>query len=129
VLPDPYASGAQMMAVLYGVPVLGFALFWAALAATITIRTARSSLPFSLTWWSFTFPVGTVVTATGGLATRTGSPLLTGLAVALFTVLVMAWTIVAARTLRGVRQKTLWPSAPTTALRAPAQSTAVTVGR
>ncbi|MCO8276420.1 TDT family transporter [Actinoplanes sp. TRM 88003] len=112
VLPGPYAEGAQMLAVLYGVPVLGFALFWAALAASITIRTARSGLPFSLTWWSFTFPVGTVVTATGGLATRTGSPLLTVLAVILFIVLLTAWTVVATRTLRGVRQGTLWRVAP-----------------
>jgi tellurite resistance protein TehA-like permease len=92
--------------------VLGFTLFWAALATAITVRTARSGLPFSLTWWSFTFPVGTVVTATGGLATRTGSPVLTALAVTLFAVLLTAWTIVATRTLRGVRQKTLWPAAP-----------------
>nr|WP_221380805.1 TDT family transporter [Actinoplanes polyasparticus] len=112
VLPDLYASGAQMLAVLYGVPVLGFALFWAALATAITVRTARDGLPFSLTWWSFTFPVGTVVTATGGLATRTGSPVLTVLAVTLFAVLLTAWAIVATRTLRGVRQKTLWPAAP-----------------
>ncbi|MBM2616711.1 TDT family transporter [Actinoplanes sp. LDG1-06] len=100
VLPDPYATGAQMVALLYGVPTLGFALFWAALATAITVRTVREDLPFTLTWWSFTFPVGTVVTATGGLATRTGSPVLTALAVVLFAVLVSAWAVVATRTAR-----------------------------
>ena len=112
VLPDPYATGAQMVALLYGVPTLGFALFWAALAAAITIRTARAGLPFSLTWWSFTFPVGTVVTATAGLASRTGSPMLTGLAVILFTVLLTAWTVVAARTARSLRRGELRQPAP-----------------
>jgi hypothetical protein len=34
------------------------------LAFAITIRAAREKLPFSLTWWSFTFPVGTRVTRT-----------------------------------------------------------------
>ncbi|MBL7260668.1 TDT family transporter [Paractinoplanes lichenicola] len=130
VLPDPYASGAQMLALLFGVPTLGFALFWAALAAAITIRTVRAGLPFSLTWWSFTFPVGTVVTATGGLAARTGSPVLTVLAVTFFTVLVTAWTIVATRTLRS----NLWRTAPgqgsaRSRSSRVAQSEAVTVGR
>ena len=35
----------------------------------ITVHTARTQgLPFSLTWWSFTFPVGTVVTGTSELS-------------------------------------------------------------
>ncbi|WP_306216013.1 SLAC1 family transporter, partial [Actinoplanes sp. RD1] len=108
VLPEPYATGAQVVALLYGVPVLGFALFWAALAAAVTVRTARAGLPFSLTWWSFTFPVGTVVTATGGLAVRSGSPLLTALSLLLYAALVAAWTVVAFRTARLV----LSPPAP-----------------
>ena len=107
VLPEPYASGAAVLAVLYGVPVLGFALFWAAFAAAVTLRTARAGLPFSLTWWSFTFPVGTVVTAASGLAARTGSPALTGLAVLLYAVLIAAWLTVAARTIRGLVTRTL----------------------
>ncbi|MBU2670113.1 TDT family transporter [Actinoplanes bogorensis] len=123
VLPSPYAEGAQMLAVLYGVPTLGFALFWGALAAAITVKTVREGMPFSLTWWGFTFPIGTVVTGTGGMAARTGSPLLTTLAVVLFVVLVSAWAIVATRTVRS----DLWrqPRAAST----PTQSMAVTAGR
>jgi len=33
-------------------------------------------MPFALTWWSFTFPVGTCVTCTIALAARTGNPAL-----------------------------------------------------
>lgn len=112
VLPEPYATGAQLVAVLYGVPVLGFALFWAALAGAITVRTARSGLPFSLTWWSFTFPLGTVVTGTSGLATRSGSGALSALAVLLYAMLVGAWAVVAVRTLRGARRGGLLKPAP-----------------
>ncbi|SBT54432.1 C4-dicarboxylate transporter/malic acid transport protein [Micromonospora narathiwatensis] len=101
VLPDPYAAGAQMLAVLYGVPVMGFALLWLALAAAITVRTARAGLPFSLTWWSFTFPVGTLVTGVTGLAARSGSALLAALAVLLYALLLAAWATVATRTVRG----------------------------
>ena len=57
--------------VLYGVPVWGFAMIWLAIAAAITTRTARDHLPYSLTWWSFTFPVGTLVTGTSVLALAT----------------------------------------------------------
>ncbi len=99
------ASGgpADQFALLYGVPVTGFALFWLALAAALTVRTARAGLPFSLTWWSFTFPVGTVVTALNGLAARTGSPVVATLAVLLYVFLSAAWAVVAIRTLRGFR--------------------------
>jgi tellurite resistance protein TehA-like permease len=58
------------------------------------VRTARQSLPFSLTWWSFTFPVGTVVTGTSGLAARTGSTFFTVASVVSFLGLVGAWATV-----------------------------------
>ena len=41
VLPAPYAAGAAVLALLYGVPTWGFAMMWLALAAAITLRTAR----------------------------------------------------------------------------------------
>ncbi|MFI5935345.1 TDT family transporter [Actinoplanes sp. NPDC051494] len=104
VLDEPYATGAQVIALLYGVPALGFAFFWAALAGAITLRTARAGLPFSLTWWSFTFPVGTVVTGTSGMAVRSGSPALALLALLLYGCLLATWAVVAVRTGRGIRR-------------------------
>jgi C4-dicarboxylate transporter/malic acid transport protein len=97
---------ADEVVLLYGVPVMGFALFWLALAAALTVRTARTGLPFSLTWWSFTFPVGTLVTGMNGLAARTGSHLVAALATLLYAFLVAAWLLVAIRTVRGVRPLT-----------------------
>ncbi len=98
---DGTLPGASAFALLYGVPVLGFALLWMARAAALTVRAARGGLPFALTWWSFTFPVGTVVTGASGLAARTGWPVLTALAVLLYALLVVAWAVVGARTARG----------------------------
>ncbi|MFG1954916.1 TDT family transporter [Micromonospora sp. NPDC048830] len=114
VLPEPYAAGAQMLAVLYGVPAMGFALLWLTLAAAITIRTARAGLPFSLTWWSFTFPVGTLVTGVSGLAARSGSAMLATLAVLLYGLLLASWAAVATRTARGAWHGHLFlpPAAP-----------------
>jgi tellurite resistance protein TehA-like permease len=100
-LPAPYAAGLQVAGLVYGLPVWGFALLWAAIAAAITARTVRDGLPFSLTWWSFTFPVGTCVTGTTVLAARTGSDMFRVAAAVCFGALVVAWLIVAARTARG----------------------------
>lgn len=87
--------------VVFGVPVLGFALLWTAIAATITVVALRRRMPFSLTWWSFTFPVGTCVTGTAALAVTTGSTPLAVAALVAFAGLVVAWTVVAARTAWG----------------------------
>jgi tellurite resistance protein TehA-like permease len=99
-LPGPYATGAQVLGLVYGVPTWGFAMMWLALAAALTIRTALAGLPFSLTWWSFIFPIGTCVTGTSLLALRTGAIGLQYAAVALYVLLVLAWLTVAVRTAR-----------------------------
>jgi C4-dicarboxylate transporter/malic acid transport protein len=101
VVPAPYGAALRAMGVIYGVPVWGFAMLWLAIAAAITLKTARDRLPFSLTWWSFTFPVGTTVTGTSELAAHTGSIALAWIAVALFLLLIGAWLTAAANTLRG----------------------------
>lgn len=95
------ASGLEVFGVLYGVPVLGFALMWAAIAAIITVRTVRRGLPFSLTWWSFTFPLGTCVTGLNGLAAHTHLAVFEAMAVGGYTLLLGAWAVVAARTFHG----------------------------
>ncbi len=101
VLPAPYGSGAAALALFYGLATWGFALLWLAIAAAITVKTAREHLPFSLTWWSFTFPVGTVVTGTSALAVRTHLTMFSVAATALYLFLLAAWATVAARTARG----------------------------
>jgi len=111
VLPEPYAAGAAVFALLYGVPTWGFAMMWLALATAITVRTARRGLPFALTWWSFTFPVGTCVTGTIGLAVRSHAEVLRGASVFLFALLLVAWLVVASRTVRGVTSGRLFAAA------------------
>lgn len=111
-LPAPYGEAVGTLDVLYGVPMWGFAMLWLALALSITIRTARSGLPFTLTWWSFTFPVGTVVTGTSGLAAATGAPFLAAAAVLGYGALVLAWAVVAARTVHAVRRGVLLGATP-----------------
>ncbi|MCX5344671.1 TDT family transporter [Streptomyces atratus] len=99
---EPYASGFGAFAVLYGVPVMGFALMWLALALALVVRAVRNGMTFSMTWWGFTFPVGTCVTGAAGLARHTGLTAYTWLAVALYVLLVTAWAVAGVRTLRGL---------------------------
>ena len=96
-----HSSALRDLVLMYGIPVWGFALAWLALAAAITIRTARRRLPFALTWWSFTFPVGTMVTGTSQLSDTLGAHFLTVSAVALFGLLLAGWLAAATRTARG----------------------------
>ncbi len=95
------AGALRVAGVVYGLPVLAFAALWAARATVVTVRTARAGLPFALTWWSFTFPVGTCVTGLTALTARTGWPAVGDLADAAYLVLLLAWVLVAARTLHG----------------------------
>jgi C4-dicarboxylate transporter/malic acid transport protein len=96
----PYGEAFRALGLIYGLPLWGFAILWLCLAAAITLRTAREGLPFTLTWWSFTFPVGTVVTGTSGLAVATGANFLTIAAGLLYAGLVTAWIVVGLRTIR-----------------------------
>ncbi|MER5485845.1 TDT family transporter [Streptomyces sp. NPDC002812] len=126
-LPAPYAQGLQVFALVFGVATWGFAMLWLAIAAAVTVRTARSGgLPFNLTWWGFTFPVGTCVTGSTVLAARTGADLFIWAAVALYVLLVAAWAVVGLRTARGALRGTLFlpPGAPAVTA-APARLSAV----
>ncbi|ARZ70988.1 C4-dicarboxylate ABC transporter [Streptomyces albireticuli] len=98
----PYAPAMAAFAVLYGVPVIGFALLWLALATAMVVRAFRQGMGFAMTWWAFTFPLGTCVTGAAGLARHTGLPAFTGLATGLYALLVVAWAVAATRTLRGL---------------------------
>ncbi|MFI7343293.1 TDT family transporter [Streptomyces sp. NPDC050085] len=102
VLPASYAQGFTAFAILYGVPVMGFALMWLALAVALVVRARRKGMGFAMTWWAFTFPVGTCVTGAEGLGKHTGLAAFDALAVVLYVALVAAWAVAAVHTTRGL---------------------------
>ncbi|MFJ8595924.1 TDT family transporter [Streptomyces sp. NPDC093598] len=125
VVSPPYSEGFGVLAVLYGVPVMGFALLWFCLAAVHVLRARRHGMRFSMTWWSFTFPVGTCVTGAEALGRHTGLVAYTGPAVVLYAVLVAAWGTAVAGTVRGLLRGELL-AAPGPAPSAPRPATART---
>ena len=113
---DPeLAGGMRIFAVLFGVPVWGFAVLWIALATALTVRTVRRGMPFALTWWSLTFPVGTFVTGTTQLALHTDLPALRVGAAVAYVGLLGTWFLVAARTAYGSLRGELLSVAPSSA--------------
>ncbi|MFF6980617.1 TDT family transporter [Streptomyces sp. NPDC008343] len=102
VVPEPYSEGFGVLAVLYGVPVMGFALLWFGLATAHVVRARRHGMGFAMTWWAFTFPVGTCVTGAEALGRHTGLVVYEALAVGLYVVLVGAWLVASVCTARGL---------------------------
>ncbi|MFI6036587.1 TDT family transporter [Streptomyces sp. NPDC051315] len=122
VVPAPDSRGFAVLAVLYGVPVMGFALLWLCLATAHVVRARRRGMGFAMTWWAFTFPVGTCVTGAAALARHTGLVAYEVLAGGLYVVLVAAWTVAAAHTVRGLVSGALL-AAPRPAPAAPRRAT------
>ncbi|MDP7706672.1 MULTISPECIES: TDT family transporter [unclassified Mycobacterium] len=102
-------------AVIFGVPVWGFAVLWIALAASLTVRTLRRGMPFALTWWSLTFPVGTFVTGTSQLAAHTHLPAFRVAGAVAYVGLLLTWILVTARTTRGSLRGNLLTVPPSSA--------------
>lgn len=105
--PDP--AVLRLLFLAFALPVWGFALLWLALAAALTARQVRAGLPFAPTWWSFTFPVGTLVTGTTALADATGLVLFALATAVLLALLLVAWGVVAVATACAMR-----PAGPAT---------------
>jgi tellurite resistance protein TehA-like permease len=109
------AENMNAFAILYGVPVWGFAVLWIALAASLTVRTLWRGMPFALTWWSLTFPVGTFVTGTAQLAAHTHLPAFKVGAAIAYAALLFTWLLVGVRTARGSLRGNLMKVPPSTA--------------
>jgi C4-dicarboxylate transporter/malic acid transport protein len=90
--------GLQTAGVAYGVLVWGFAIYWLVLAVVTTLRAVRAGMPFTLGWWSFTFPVGVLIAGSDALYAATGAVLFEAAATVLLALLATTWPIVATRT-------------------------------
>jgi C4-dicarboxylate transporter/malic acid transport protein len=81
----------------------GFGAFWLFMAALLTWSMRRDApLPFSLSWWAFTFPLGAFVLGSQRLAEATGlgTPLAIGWLA--WTLLAAIWSLTLIKTLAGV---------------------------
>lgn len=81
----------------------GFGFWWLICAICLTIYyLRRSSLPFSLAWWAFTFPLGAYAAATYTVASFLNSPVIYLYGFICFLLLLFIWSVVIIKTLVGV---------------------------
>jgi tellurite resistance protein TehA-like permease len=73
------------------------------MAALLTWAAHRSGkMPFALSWWGFTFPLGAFVAASLRLSPLTGIGGVDTVGVACWLLLLAVWSVTLLRTLRGV---------------------------
>jgi len=99
-MPELAAGGVVQVA---GLMLWGFGAWWLLMASILTLSAARrGDLPFALSWWAFTFPLGAFVAASWRLGTQLGlAPIIAAGALAL-ALLAGLWLITLVRTLRGI---------------------------
>ena len=87
---------------------LGFGIWWFAIAVLITLSHAKRSLPFNLGWWGLTFPLGVFTLAILNLAQQMNTQFLQDVGLAFATILMMLWVMVMVKTLKGMYQGNLF---------------------
>jgi C4-dicarboxylate transporter/malic acid transport protein len=93
------ASAITAVSVLVLLAAWGFAMWAFVMAVVIVVSYARHlELPYALSWWAYTFPLGSLATATGVAWKVSGFESIYWFYVAVVLALVGAWVIVAART-------------------------------
>lgn len=98
-LPFSVPTGALLLAGLF---FWSFGLWWLIMAALLT-RSARrrGMLPFALSWWGFTFPLGAFVVSSFRLASVSGLEIIGKVGTAVWIFLLIVWLITLAGTIRG----------------------------
>lgn len=85
----------------------GFGAWWL-VSALVVLRRGYPTVPFSISWWGFTFPFGAWTITTLVLGRLWSAPWMEWLGVAATVALVLLWIFVAARTASGIRRGTIW---------------------
>ena len=95
------AASLAALRVLFGVVMLGFALFWILFATALTAHGTEPRTPFSLSWWSLVFPIGATTLGLSTLGESANSRALEMVSLCMYGALVVIWAVVATRSLAG----------------------------
>lgn len=110
------AHGLFAAGIAFGLLVWGFGLYWLVMALAVTLRAAFTRLPFTMGWWAFTFPVGTLTTGSYALFGATHAAIYGYAGTALLGLLATMWLLVAGRSISAMA-RALTPAAPARAAR------------
>ena len=82
----------------------GFGVWWTIMCVFLTAAARRAGqLPFALSWWAFTFPLGAFVAASLRLSAMTHWSSIWLIGFAAYVLLNVLWGVTLLKTLRGVR--------------------------
>jgi C4-dicarboxylate transporter/malic acid transport protein len=108
----PYSAAREVATVLM-LLVWGFGVWWLVMASLLTLAArAAGQLPFSLSWWGFTFPVGAFVGESLRLSQTLGWSCTYAIGVAAWLLLCFFWVITLYRTVRGVASGAIFQPQP-----------------
>ncbi len=100
-VPKEVGSVLGILSKITAVSLWGFALFWLLFAVTLTIgHHKKAAIPYAMSWWAFTFPLGSFVVATGVIFGAMGSAFFLWIGLIALAVFGMIWLIVAIRTVK-----------------------------
>ena len=89
--------------------VWGFGIWWLVMAAMLTVLYwRRGELPFSLSWWAFTFPTGAFALASFRLSQLLPLPGIFAVGAVAFLLLVLFWMATLMRSLKGALDGSLF---------------------
>ena len=94
----------QNAGILASFILLGFGVWWFAIAVLTTLKHAATDLPFNLGWWGLTFPLGVFTLAILNLGHQIHINFIVDVVLAFATILMLLWMMVMAKTLKGVYQ-------------------------
>ena len=85
---------------VFGLLLWGFGIWWVIMAIVMTLHYLRSvSLPYAMSWWAFTFPLGAYVAASHSVSHELGIRLVDHVGFGLYWLLVAFWVATFAKTL------------------------------
>ena len=83
---------------------LGFGIWWFAIAILTTLKHAAKDLPFNLGWWGLTFPLGVFTLAVLNLGHQIHVNFIVDAGLAFAAILMLLWVMVMAKTVKGMYQ-------------------------
>ncbi len=86
-----------------GVGFWEFAFFWIILAVSVTVQHHQKiQIPFAMSWWAFTFPLGLFIVSTGIIHKAIGGDFFLWVGMIALAAFAFIWSAVSVRTMRGV---------------------------
>ena len=84
---------------VFGFLFWGFGIWWVIMAIVMTLHyIKRLKLPYAMSWWAFTFPLGAYVAASHTISSLFKIPLIDYIGFALYWLLVIFWVVTFVRT-------------------------------